>query len=149
MNTTTFPAKLNTLGRRYNDAGIMVERNHPGPAVLDALAHTHRYPNILRFDGEPGVRTTVATKPVLQQQYRDALQAGELTTRDPRIPQQMSNFIVLNPERQSSAGRKLAEVTGARPGTHDDLLMADMITAFARSRALSAALAGPMVVRWR
>jgi hypothetical protein len=149
MTTTTFPALLNKLGRRYNDAGVMVERNHPGPAVIDALAHVHAYPQLLRFDGDIGIRTNVATKPVLQQQYRDALQTRDLATRDERIVKQMSNFIVLNPERQGSSGRKLAEVCGARPGTHDDLLMADMICAFARSRALAMALQGPSVIRWR
>jgi hypothetical protein len=149
MTTTIFPAKLNALARRYNDAGIMLERNHPGPAVIDALQNVHHYPNLLRFDGDVGLRTNVATKPVLQQQYRDSLQTRDLATRDDRIVKQMSNFIVLNPERQGSSGRRLAEVCGARPGTHDDLLMADMICAFARSRALAQSLAGPAVIRWR
>ncbi len=135
-----FARLLALYGERYNGASVLVERNGPGSGVLAGLADVHRYPNLARNDGATGFRTTTSSKSALKSAFVQALDVGEFTTEDERLPRQMADFIVL----ETNA---VYEKVGARPGAHDDLIMAAMISEAARSQAIASAGRGPAVVR--
>lgn len=143
LTPNDFARFLDREGRRYNDALIMCESNEPGGSILTALKEVYRYPNLGSHEGKLGFRTNVATKVAAKTAFIQAVETRSFSTPDVRVPRQMSNFIVLN---RSASGY---ETVGARPNTHDDLLMATMIGNLARSQALVASARGPAIVRWR
>lgn len=130
MNTDAFADKLAMLGRRYNNALLVVERNNTaGGAVLANLKNVHNYPNLYRDGSDPGFATRQDTKSPLLSALRWAMESGDFSTADERVPRQLSDFIVH--ERTNSGYEKL----GARTGSHDDLVMALALAHHGRSRA--------------
>jgi hypothetical protein len=142
MSPNDFARLLVTLGRLFNDASLAIELNGPGSGVITAVRDIHTYPNIVRHAGHDGFRTNAPTKSALVTGFRAGLESHSFATEDARVPQQMADFVVL----ETSATH---EKVGARSGAKDDLLMATMIGYEARAQALSQAMAGPAVVRWR
>ena len=45
VDPTAFDGVLNELGKKYNTAQLVVERNAQGYSVLASLVDVHRYPN--------------------------------------------------------------------------------------------------------
>ena len=124
-----FASELAQLGRRYNDAVIAVERNNHGHAVLFALEHEHQYPGLYRHREAGG---------------RSAAGWPMNTHTTPQVSQALSGVLRHAPEMISSA-RLLEQCRtfahgdgdhmGARPGTHDDLVMAAAIAYAVRGLA--------------
>ena len=111
-----FADHLNVLGRFYNDAAVMVERNNHGHAVLLRLRETTML-NVLRgLDKEPGWMTTGASKPVAFDHAAATIREGGLALHDETTYFQMA----------SVDGNTLK----APPGQHDDRAMA-MVLALA------------------
>jgi hypothetical protein len=105
------------LGRHYNRAHVVVERNNHGHAVLQALQREQRYaPIYYGLDGKPGWLTTVASRPVALDGLEDSHRRGAWTSSDLDLLAEMLVFVV------TSTGK--AE---AARGEHDDLIMAAAI----------------------
>ena len=111
-----FAEYLASLGRRYNEALLAVERNNHGHAVLYALRYRHEYKRLYRHgpgELDAGWPTNSSTKP----QVVGALSAmlgdvpGALQSR--RLLEEMRNF-------SYDAGGEMR----APEGMHDDLVMA-------------------------
>lgn len=108
-----FATYLMSLGRAYNLAPLVVERNNHGHAVLVTLKLLG-YPAIARgHDDAPGWHTNEKTKPqgidLLAEMLRDDL----IRVHHPATHLELSYYSVL---KNGS--------TGAQPGYHDDLVMA-------------------------
>ncbi len=119
--------KAKTIARLYNNAKIIPEINGLGLAVLDAIKKD--YFNIYQrksfdkfFDVEKevyGWRTTVATKPLLIDNYLTCLREHKIYIRDSVTYEQMQSFVWSDDVHLKGAGAK-------RP-FHDDALIADML----------------------
>lgn len=135
-----FAQELARLGERYNHALIAVERNNQGHAVLYALRHQFGYACLYHHSDSSGNQaggaasastdgwpTNAQTKPQaigeLTKMLRDA--PGAFASK--RLLEQCRSFC------HSEGGRM-----GARPGTHDDLVMAMAIALAVRAQAGSA-----------
>ena len=99
LNTTDFTGALAALGIYYNEALLIVEANHPGPAVIENLQRLYQYPNLYRsrvwgkVDITEGIdigwRTTITTRPILISKVEHALGEGYLDTRDERLVREL------------------------------------------------------------
>lgn len=127
-----FAEELARMGRRYNMALLAVERNNHGHAVLYALEYSHHYPRLYRHRNafsKPASGTSDAGWPMNAQTKPQAISAFTQMLRDapaafasPRLLEQCRSFAY--DERGEMA---------ARPGTHDDLVMAAAIAYAVRS----------------
>lgn len=114
------------LGKRFNDAIIVVERNNHGHAVLQALAREQEYSNIFNgTDGRPGWLSNPITRATAIEAMEKVHRKGEWSTRDRAVLAEFLLFIVIN--RKPQAG----------PGAHDDLLMTHVIANDVLSRVLT------------
>ena len=109
------------LGRRYNNALLIVESNNYGAATLHQLVKMN-YPNlymqtkvsqIKNESGEvPGFRTTTATKPLIIGNLKRAIVDHDIYIPSNVIIQEMKDYV---------ADEKGA--TNAIPGSHDDTVI--------------------------
>jgi len=113
------------LAAEYNHAWLVVERNNHGSGVL-ALAETVcAYPRIYSYAGQLGWLTTSISRPAMLARLDAALveQPDRFLSR--RLLAECRNFV------RTADGK-----TGARPGTHDDRVMAMAIALAARAELL-------------
>ena len=114
-----FAKHLDALGRRYGNAQMGVERNNHGHAVLLELRHLN-YPNVYSHTGsddlhgrghaaELGWPSTMATKPILEQELGAAIAQGWLKSWDRYFWDECLSYVNLGNGR-----------TGAERGCHDD-----------------------------
>lgn len=112
--THDFARALAALGRRYNDALIVPERNNHGHAVLEALIHTEHYAAIfLAPDKKLGFHTNVMTRPVILDELEDAVRLKRMISPDRRLIGEHTRFVI-HPNGKPAATN----------GTHDDLVLA-------------------------
>jgi hypothetical protein len=114
--------RLNVLGRHYNNALLVVERNFRGTlepllaakvAVQGTVAGLG-YPNVYHHvDGKPGWPTTEVTRNAMLEALEACHRSSVWLTRDARIIREMRTFVV------NKRGKPEAEL-----GQHDDLVMA-------------------------
>ncbi len=122
------------VGRRFNEALLVVERNNHGHAVLQALDREYTYPNIyVGTDKKPGWSTSSVTRASALDALEDAHRNGEWSTDDPELLQEMRRFLINKHGKAEAAA-----------GAHDDLVMAaaigwDVISSHAVPRPFSAA----------
>jgi hypothetical protein len=124
-----FAQELAELGRRYNDALIAVERNSQGHAVLYALTHQFGYARLYRhreFDGgsKPGWPMNAQTKPQVIGVITRMLQQAPQVFASARLLEQCRSFSYVDSGEM-----------GARPGMHDDLVIAMAIALAVRAQA--------------
>ncbi|MGW9128071.1 DNA packaging protein [Paenibacillus chitinolyticus] len=119
-----FAEILNEYGRKYNNALLGVERNNHGHAVLLALIQIFDYPNLYEHkdydqkgntEKRPGWPTTLKTRPILVEEYRQAYANDEIPIKSRRLLGEMRTFVKKNGKAQHQAG------------CHDDILFAAMI----------------------
>lgn len=104
------------LGRRYNEALIVVERNNHGHAVLQALVQGEQYRRIWEdHDGKAGWINTAVKRAASLEALEAAHRDGTWTTPDRGSLDEFNLFVVLNGKPQ------------AGPGAHDDRVMAHVI----------------------
>lgn len=136
----TFALGLQALGSWYN-AGVLVERNNHGHAVLLALREAGAGANpvgaILRgLDGQPGWLTTAKSKALAVDAAADLLRDGMANERAPKV-------------RDAETLRQLIAFSGsslsAPAGDHDDRCMAWCLAA-AAARYCSAGSAQAAVI---
>jgi hypothetical protein len=78
-----FADVLQQMGKLYSKSSkwplMIIERNNHGHAVLLKLEETHRYPNLWEDDDErPGHRTTSLSRPVMLDQFIEAIKENYL-----------------------------------------------------------------------
>jgi hypothetical protein len=117
-------ARSDELGRKYNLALLVVERNNHGHAVLNALtdppesANRKAYPNVYKGkDGRPGWLSGEVSRSAALDKLEEAHREGHWSTPDVRVIAEMLTFVVT----------KSGKAEGA-PGAHDDLVMATAIS---------------------
>lgn len=103
------------LGRKYNDALLVVERNKYGVAVIDFLLE-EGYPNIyvrqnlsadgVRFSANPtfGFETTEKTRYELLFRLNEYVSNGWLQTRDHRLQHEINALVFLDGKPQAPMG---------------------------------------------
>lgn len=74
---STLAGHADRLGRWYNNASVMVERNNHGHAVLLWLRDNSRLRVLAGFDGKPGWHSTTLGKTKLYDAAADAFRDGE------------------------------------------------------------------------
>jgi hypothetical protein len=111
-----------TIGREYNGAVLVVERNNHGAGVLAYLTGVMQYPRLFQQDGQAGWLTTALSRPRVLQQVERLLGEGAESVMSSRLLREMKTFV-----------RDVRGRTGAAQGQHDDLVMAMGIALAARS----------------
>lgn len=125
--THEFAAVLDTVGRRYNDAMIVVERANHGHAVLNALLRlevrrdndTPRepYPHVFHDEDEKaGWKTGQVPRATAVESFEAAVRSGEWESPDRDALNEMQRFIL------SKTGKPEAP-----PGEHDDRVLVHVI----------------------
>ena len=122
-----FPNIINTIGKRYNYAYILVEINDIGSQVADVLHHDLEYENLYscswygrhgqqissgaKKDSYFGVRTTKSMKKIGCSNLKALIEENKLLFNDYDIISELTTFI--------SSG----ESYSGEDGTHDDLVI--------------------------
>jgi hypothetical protein len=116
---------LTALASEYNEAWLVVERNNHGGGVLALIENVCLYPHIYRHSGQPGWLTTSVSRPVAIGCLNASLidQADLFMSR--KLLAECRSFVRFRDGN-----------TGARPGTHDDRVMAMAIGLAARAEML-------------
>jgi len=114
--------KLVNLGKTYNEALLVVERNNHGHAVLENLRHAG-YTRVYREDNQEGWLTSAVSRPAMIENLAAVLIAGPNLFRSPLLLAECRTF-VRHPDGSSSAA----------VGSHDDCVMAMAIAWGARER---------------
>lgn len=130
MHPARFATILEALGRRYNFATIIPERNNHGLLTCEILAKDLAYPNVYLeeqvgdlSDGHTeaiGFYTSPRTKPLIINKLRAALINGEMTLYDRTTLAEMQRFVV------KASGQMEADDGRGKDGDafHDDCVMA-------------------------
>lgn len=118
------------VAREYNHAWLVVERNNIGSGVLAYLESSCNYDRLYRQDGQPGWLTTSASRPAAVNRLGVALVECPGIFQSALLLSECRSFV-----RLSDGGM------GARPGTHDDRVMAMAIGLAARAELLEKRLA--------
>jgi hypothetical protein len=116
-----------TLGREYNGAMLIVERNNHGAGVIAYLTGVMQYARLFQQDGQAGWLTTALSRPRVLAQMERLLGEGAESVMSARLLREMKTFV------RDARGR-----TGAAQGQHDDLVMAMGIALAARELAVRA-----------
>jgi hypothetical protein len=101
------------LGREYNDALLVVERNNHGSAVLVYLDEVLGYPQIYVEGGQSGLLTSTASRPRMLEWLASRLENEPHLFSSPRFLQECRAFV-----------RHVDGSAGAAAGAHDDCVMA-------------------------
>ena len=119
---------VTALAAEYNGAWLVVERNNHGSGVLALADVSCRYGRIYKQGVQPGWLTNSVSRPAVLGKLDAALVESPQCFLSRKLLAECRSFV-----RFRDGG------TGARPGTHDDRVMA-MAIAFAARAEL---LAGP------
>jgi hypothetical protein len=114
-----------TIGREYNGATLIVERNNHGAGVIAYLTGVVQYARLYEQDGQPGWLTTALSRPRAVGQVERLLGEGAESVMSSRLLREMKTFV------RDARGR-----TGAAEGQHDDLVMAMGIGLAVRAEGL-------------
>lgn len=123
INEDQFGFQLDALGRYYNDANLIVERNGPGAVTNRVLSRESNYPNLfweMAYDRSNdvetprvGFSTTVKTKPIIIGELRGDIRLQTLELYDTTTLTEMRNFVL------TETGKMQADAKG-----HDDTVIA-------------------------
>ncbi len=115
-------AKVIELGKVYNDALLVVERNNHGFGVLAHLRAAGAE-NVYQESGQDGWLTSAVSRPAMVENLAAVLATEPGLFRSARFLQECRTFV-----RQADGG------SGAAAGTHDDCVMAMAIALAARQK---------------
>lgn len=105
--------ELAELGREYNEAVVVVERNSIGQGPILMLQEVCRYPRIYREKGQAGFPTTTLSRPAMLERLNAALLQEPERFLSRRLLAECRTFV-----RQADGESR------ASAGAHDDLVMA-------------------------
>ena len=122
MDKAVFAKLLNDLGRMYNDAHLVVERNNHGIYTISKLQETYNYPNLYQMEESArrgrryrdtfGFITSQNSKVDILDFLSEALDDDDVLPNDEETIEELSFF--------EEVGKKL----GAQGSKHDDLVIA-------------------------
>jgi hypothetical protein len=116
---------VTALASEYNRAWLVVERNNHGSGVLALIETVCGYGRIYRQGGQPGWLTTSMSRPAALGRLDAGLVERPECFQSRRLLAECRNFV-----------RRPAGGSGARPGTHDDRVMAIAIALGARAELM-------------
>jgi hypothetical protein len=116
---------VTALATEYNQAWLVVERNNHGSGVLALIETVCGYARIYRQGGQAGWLTTSMSRPAVLGRLDAGLVEKPECFQSRRLLAECRSFV-----RLPNGG------TGARPGTHDDRVMAMAIGLGARAELL-------------
>ena len=124
-----FAWQLASLGKWYNKAKLLVERNNHALVTLKFLSDVHIYPDVYsekilderssRSARKLGFHTTVKSKPLIIDYLRELIREDEIKIRSPKILDELQTFVNFPTGRMA-----------AQSGSHDDCVMALAIACF-------------------
>ena len=124
-----FAWQLASLGKWYNNAKLLVERNNHGLVTLKFLSDVHLYPDIYsekilderssRSARKLGFHTTVKSKPLIIDYLKELIREDEINIKSPKVLDELQTFV-------NFPNGKMA----AQSGSHDDCVMALAIACF-------------------
>ncbi len=117
--------RVTALATEYNQAWLVVERNSMGSGVLAHIEAGCHYPRVYSQNGQPGWLTTSLSRPAALGRLDAALVEQPERFQSRKLLSECRSFVRL-PNGSS----------GARPGTHDDRVMAMAIALAARAELL-------------
>lgn len=125
MEPADLVPEVEKLARAYNDALLVVERNNQGAAVL-AILESRGYQPVYEQRGKKGWLTTSVSRPDMLGLLHSALSQAPHLFASERLLRECRNFVRL-PNGRSEA----------RPGEHDDCVMAMAMALAARQETLA------------
>jgi hypothetical protein len=125
LGTLELAQRAAELGREYDTAWLVVERNNHGSGVLAYLKSVCRYPRVRKQDGQEGWLTSSLSRPAMIGRLAAALVERPNIFQSRRLLKECRSFVRL---RNGS--------TGAQSGAHDDCVMAMAIALSAREDLL-------------
>lgn len=142
VDVDNYSAELFKLGSWYNKAGLVIEANNHGHAVIALMGGavgSLAYPNLYKRtsyneftahkEKKIGFLTGAQTKPRLIENLKSALKSGDIITYDKELIQELSSFI-----KDQKTGKM-----GAKGKAHDDRVMA-LALAWEQARIIKANL---------
>ena len=117
--------RITGLAREYNSAMLVIERNNHGTGILALASTSCCYPRIYAQNNQPGWLTTSVTRPAVLARLAAALLEQPTCFASPQLLAECRSFVRLP---NGSAG--------ARPGTHDDRVIAMAIALAVRAELL-------------
>lgn len=122
-----YPTIIFGVGKKYNDAFVLVEISDIGQQVADILHYELEYDNLVKIQSKPkmgqqisaghikkiafGLKTSVATKRIGCSNLKTMIESDKLIVQDPDTIMELTTFVA---HRESFA---------AEEGNHDDLAM--------------------------
>lgn len=104
------------VGRLYNLANVVVERNNHGHACLRALDAEQKYPRVYQgTDEKPGWLTSAVSRTAALDAFEQAHRSGAWASADSNVLAEVRTFVVKNGKPQAASG------------ANDDLVMAAAI----------------------
>lgn len=107
LSPEEFAAALARIGRYYNKALLVPERNNHGHAVILALLRLNKYTNVyIHTDKKYGWPTNEVTRPLMLDRLDGSVRKGTWKCRDKELLGQMRTFIINDegkPEAASGA----------------------------------------------
>jgi hypothetical protein len=92
IEPSTFAAYLDEIGRWYNGADVMAERNNHGHLLIRELQRLGSLRVLEGYDGKPGWLSTVKGKPLLYGLVADAVRDGACTIRGSETAAQLASI---------------------------------------------------------
>lgn len=111
ISPLVLPSLLAEIGKKYNDAYVLVEINDNGQQVADILWNDYEYENSVCFGYQVGIRTDKRVKRIGCTNFRELVETQKLLVNDLQLISEISTFIQ---KKQSYE---------ADIGSHDDLVM--------------------------
>lgn len=112
-----FGAKLDELGRRYNEALLAPERNNHGHAVILVLERDKKYPKIYKhWDGKLGWHTNEVSRPTMLDELDASHRKSTWKSKDTAVLEQMKDFLITEKGKPE-----------AKKGSEDDCVIAGAI----------------------
>lgn len=116
LQPNPFGDLVDKLGRDYNDAEIIVERNK-GMALLSALERL-KYPHIFyESEHKPGLATTEFSRVAMLEDLANAVRDGSLTTPDLAAIAELRGFVI-----DPKSGRPYSPTKKRKNGIGDDFI---------------------------
>ena len=125
-------AQAAKLGREYNGALMVVERNNHGHAVLAMLERVEQYGPLFRNNRYAGWVTTVLTRPTMLERFGAILVANPELFQSRKLLEECRTFV------RHADGR-----IAASEGSHDDAIMAMAMALAVREQSSALSLTVP------